>query len=99
MAQIIWSDRSLADLQEIGEFISKDSALYAKLVLEKIINSTTILESHPMIGRKVPEFHNPSLRELIIGNFRLIYKLDKNQNISILTVHHSSRLLRKKHLR
>ncbi|MEI6436552.1 MAG: type II toxin-antitoxin system RelE/ParE family toxin [Bacteroidota bacterium] len=96
MVKIIWSNRSLTDLQEIGDYISKDSVQYARLTLERIIGTAVILETHPLIGRKTPEINDPSVRELIIGSYRLIYKVAKRQNIYVLTVHHSSRLLRKR---
>ena len=37
MVKIIWTNRSLADLQEIGDYISRDSVQYARLTLERII--------------------------------------------------------------
>ena len=41
----------------------------------------------------VPEFEIESLRELIRGNYRIIYQLIDDSKIEILTVHRSSRLL------
>jgi len=46
-----------------------------------------------MIGRMVPEILNPLIRELIVKNYRIIYRLKKT-NIEILTVHEGHRLLR-----
>ena len=96
MVKIIWSDRSLIDLQEIGDYISKDSIQYARLTLERIIGSAVVLETHPLIGRKVPEINDNSIRELIIGSYRLIYKVPNQLQVNILTVHHSARLLKKR---
>ena len=93
MVKIIWTNRSLKDLEDIGEYISKDSYHYAKLTLEKIINSTSIIESNPRIGRKIPELNTDSIREIILGNYRIIYEIYKDRQINILTVHHSARLL------
>ncbi len=56
MVKIIWTKRSLTDLEDIAEYIAKDSVKYAKLTIEKIINQTSILEKQPLIGRIVPEF-------------------------------------------
>jgi toxin ParE1/3/4 len=95
MVKIIWTNRSLTDLQEIGDYISLDSFQYARLTLERILDTASILETNPLIGRKVPEINDASIRELIIGSYRLIYKIEKRTQIFILTVHHSSRLLKK----
>lgn len=47
-----------------------------------------------MMGRIVPEQDNQYLREMIFGNYRIIYELTKDQTkIEILTIHHHSRLL------
>jgi len=43
MVKIIWTQRSLYDLKSIAEYISKDSANYASLTLEKIIDVTKLL--------------------------------------------------------
>ena len=97
MVKIIWTERSLSDLEDIAEFIAKDSEKYAKLTIEKIIDQTSILEKQPLIGRIVPESNDKKIRELIIGNYRIIYE-KKEFSIHILTVHHSKRDLNKRNL-
>jgi mRNA-degrading endonuclease RelE of RelBE toxin-antitoxin system len=47
----------------------------------------------PEIDRIVPEKNEPNLRELIIGNFRIIYQIKSETEIIILIVHYSSRSL------
>jgi toxin ParE1/3/4 len=93
MAQIIWTNHALADLNEIGEYIAKDSGKYAALTVQKIYKKVSFLQTHPKAGRIVPEIDQEYLRELIEGNYRIIHELT-GETISILTVHHSSRQLR-----
>jgi toxin ParE1/3/4 len=93
MVKIIWTGRSLKDLEEIGEYISKDSPKYAKLTLEKLIETANLIESSQLIGRVVPEVNQKDIRELITGNYRIIYQILEKEYAYILTVHHSSRLL------
>lgn len=93
MAKVIWTARSLKDLEEIGEYISRDSASYARLTLEKLIDTTGLLEKNLQIGRIVPEIKQRDIREIITGNYRIIYQTKEKQYAYILTVHHSSRLL------
>ena len=97
MVKIVWTERSLTDLEDIAEYIAKDSAKYAKLTIEEIFNSTLILQKQPLIGRIVPELNDHRFRELIVGNYRIIYEHDKLK-VNILTVHHSKRDLRKRNL-
>jgi toxin ParE1/3/4 len=96
MGKIVWSKRALDDLDIIFEFISSDSSRYAHSTIEKITQSTDIIINQPRVGRVVPEFKEENLRELIVGNYRIIYELVDHNQVVVLTVHHSSRKM--KHL-
>ena len=74
MAEIIWTPYALEDLQSIYDFISLDSVFYAGRFIDKLVNKVDILIEHPKAGKIVPEFENELIRELIEGNYRIIYK-------------------------
>ena len=93
MAKIVWTESALNDLDDIGEYIAKDSVRYAELTVAKLFESPDILETHPLAGKMVPELQNEAIRQLIIGSYRIIYQVDDDLRIEILTVHRSSRLL------
>ena len=93
MVRVRWTDIAVENLADIGEYIEKDSMKYAKIVVKNLFISTNILKRHPRIGRMVPEFNNPSIRELIKGSYRIIYRLIDEKHIDIITVHHSARLM------
>ena len=93
MVQIKWTKLAVEDLKEIHDFISRDSAKYAKIQVIRIKTRTKTLKSLPYSGRTVPEYNDEIFRELIEGNFRIIYKIVSNNLIDILTVHHSARNL------
>jgi len=95
MVKIIWTQRSLTDLKSIGEYISQDSIKYASLTIERLFDVTKYLETNPRIGRMVPEMgRKDKFREIIYGNYRIIYKITSTLTVHILTVHHSSKRLR-----
>jgi toxin ParE1/3/4 len=95
MVKIIWTQRSLTDLKFIAEYISQDSIKYASLTIERLINLTKYLETNSRIGRMVPEMgRKDKFREIIYGNYRIIYKITSTLTVHILTVHHSSKRLR-----
>lgn len=73
MVQISWTFQAVSDLKNIAEFISGDSVKYAKLQILRIRYRTKILSSQVYTGKVVPEFHNQNIRELIEGNYRIIY--------------------------
>ena len=99
MAKIVWSSRALTDLEDIGDYISKDSIKYAKHTLTKILNSATIISTNPLLGRIVPEANDKNIREIFCGNYRVIYQIAENDFISVLTVFHTSRLLTYKNIK
>lgn len=91
MVQINWTQQSISDLKDIAEYISKDSKIYAKLQVIRIKQRSKILYTQIYSGKIVPEINNKHTRELIEGNYRIIYKVVSNLRVDILTVHHSAR--------
>lgn len=98
MVRINWTKLSVEDLKSIAEYISRDSKWYAKIQVQKIKLRTRILKSQSHSGRVVPEIENQNIRELIEGNYRIIYKIVSEDQIDILTVHHSSRDLTRRNI-
>ena len=94
MVKVRWTDFALENLIAIGDYIERDSYVYAQITVNSLYNSVDILEQNPLAGRIVPEFNNRAIRELIRGNYRIVYKLVSEKDIDIITVHHSARLLR-----
>lgn len=95
MVKIIWTKRALTDLEDIAEYIAKDSIRYANITVGGIVQDAERLKDNPLMGRIVPEINDEKFRELIKGNYRTIYKIDEGK-VSILTIHHSSRDLKKR---
>lgn len=96
MVKIVWTEISIADLKEIFDFIANDSERYASITIQNIYNRAQDLISNPLLGRIVPEINEKSIREIIEGNYRVIYRLKIEPQIDILRVFHSARLLKKK---
>lgn len=99
MVRINWTFQARDDLRNIADYISKDSKRYAKLQVVRLKNKTHLLKSHIRIGRIVPEIDIENIRELIEGNYRIIYKIVSEKQIDILTVHHSARDLSKRKIK
>jgi toxin ParE1/3/4 len=90
MEQIKWTKLALHDVDSIHDYIAQDSPHYAQKTIESIFERVKILIANPEAGRLVPEFENKIIRELIVGNYRIVYKIYPKK-ISILRVHHSAR--------
>lgn len=91
MVRIKWLLAAKNDLKEIYDYISLDSKRYAKLQVERIQNKTEILKSQIEIGKIVEELNDPKVREIIEGNYRIIYRIISKSELHILLVHHGAR--------
>ncbi len=99
MALVNWTEQSIEDIEAIANYIALHSPKFASLQVNRFFEKTEILETQSFIGRIVPEVKNKMIREIILGNYRIIYKIVSPARIDILTVHHSSMKLPKKRLR
>jgi addiction module RelE/StbE family toxin len=88
---VVWSPRAVADLEAIQAHIARDSERYAGLVVNRLVGAPTRIAQFPELGRIVPEFGQPSLRELIIRSYRLVYRL-RGELVEVVTVFHAARI-------
>jgi plasmid stabilization system protein ParE len=92
MVKVTWTDQSLDDLDAICLFIARDFLEYAKLFAIRAFEATDRLETFPKSGRVVPEIGREDIREIILGNYRIIYRI-VTEEVEILTVHHGAKPL------
>lgn len=93
MVKIVWTEISRDDLSGIFDYISNDSKKYATITVNKIYNHAQNLIHNPIIGRIVPEFNKKEIREIISGNYRIVYRIVNDYQVDILRIYHSARLL------
>ena len=89
---VSWSENSLQDIEDIAEFISRDSIHHAQRVIDEIFNIVETLQTQPEMGRIVPELNQNNVREHFIYSYRIIYEI-KDEQLHILAVIHGGRLL------
>jgi addiction module RelE/StbE family toxin len=87
-----WTEPAVSDLENIRDYIKKDSEHYAFRFVEKIIEAVEKLVKFPEIGRAVPEAATENIRELIFHNYRIMYRME-TERILILTIMHGAREL------
>ena len=92
MIELVWSPRSLADLEELHSYIAADSSAWADLTVRRLIASVERLRQYPDSGRIVPERQAPDLREVVTGKFRIVYRR-KPAVVEIATVFRGSKEL------
>jgi len=85
---------ALNRLIEIEEFIAQDSPSRAEDFIDYFLEKVSLIPDNHEIGRIVPEISNIAIRELLIKNYRLVYRI-KTTVIEILTVFEGHRLQRR----
>jgi toxin ParE1/3/4 len=88
--RIEWSRAANKDLDNIHRYISADSVFYAAATVAKLARSTKNLAKFPNLGHRVKDVPDESVRELIVLDYRLIYRISSDV-ITIAAVIHASR--------
>lgn len=93
MARVIWAPQALADLEAIGDFIARETPLYAQMLSDGIFEAVERLEIFPHSGREVPEIGDEAMREILYRGYRILYLVsgaEGSEEVKVLTVFHSS---------
>jgi toxin ParE1/3/4 len=91
--RVRWTGRALRDLRSIAAYISKDNPSAARRWVARLRERARKAAPFPYAGRKVPEFDRDDVREVFLGNYRILYRIFPDA-IEILTVFEGHRLLR-----
>jgi toxin ParE1/3/4 len=94
MTQIVWTKKSLRDLEAIEGYVAQHNPVAAKRLVQKIIRRTDRLKLFPKSGGLVEEDELRRYRQVIQGNYRVVYRYDETRNTAVVvTVIHAARLL------
>ncbi len=91
---MIWTAPALLDLEEIAEYIALDDFEAARKLVQIVFSSVERLSKTPNSGRKPPELHRTSYREVIVGSCRVFYRVELKK-VYILYVMRGEHDLRK----
>jgi addiction module RelE/StbE family toxin len=97
MAEVIWSEPALGDLDTIADYIALDNRRAASELVRRVFKHVDQLVTHPLSGPKVPELRGWRYRQISEPPCRIIYRFEKKR-IYILHVVRGEQLLRPKTL-
>jgi len=83
--RVIWPPRAIEDLKTISRFIAVDNPQAARRFAAKLKRRAESLCRFPNRGRMVPEIGREDVREIIEGNYRIVYRVKKDR-LDILTI-------------
>ena len=79
MAQIIWTEPAINDLDEIAEYIAISNLSAARRLVQTVFEKVDRLEQHPKSGRKPTELKPLDYREVVVKPCRIFYKFDSDK--------------------
>jgi toxin ParE1/3/4 len=89
MAEVTWTDQALDDLDAVCLFIARDAPRYAERFADRLFETAQHLATFPRAGRVVSEFGREDVRETIVQNYRVVYRVLPDE-VEILTIHHGA---------
>lgn len=93
MTRLLWSRQAQDDLAAIRAYIAHDSEHYAQVTVDRLIAAADCLIRWPRSGRVVPEVRDDTLREVLVGPYRVVYRVLLDV-VGIVTVVHGAREFR-----
>lgn len=87
-----WTERALADLRAINEYIASDNPVAAERWVGKLIAKVEAAARLPLAGRVVPEKARSDVREVFLRTYRIVYRF-REGSILVLTVFEGHRQL------
>jgi addiction module RelE/StbE family toxin len=91
--EVAWLRDAVSDLEEIGDYIARNSPSYSTVVVKTLYNAAIDLAQFPRMGRRVPEWDDDRYRERIVYSYRLIYRIVSDDRVEVLAYLHGARLL------
>ncbi len=98
MAQVIWTEPALNDLDAVADYISIENPAAAAVLVQRVFGHVDQLEAHPESGSKPPELKRSRYRQIVEPPCRVIYRFD-GEKVFVLHVMRAEQLLRKSLLR
>lgn len=90
MTRLVWTRPAREDLREIRAYIARDSPRYGQATVERLVGAAERLCAYPLSGRVVPELGQPTVREVIAGSYRIVYRVTADE-VQVLAVVHGAR--------
>ncbi len=94
MAEVIWTEPALSDLEAIADYIALDNPVAAAELVGRVLQHVGQLSDHPRSGSTLPELPGWRYRQIIEPPCRAIYRQDRDV-VFILHVIRSVRLLKR----
>jgi toxin ParE1/3/4 len=89
MANVFRAPLAEADLDDLWDYVARDSDSAADALIDTIVEKCRMLANHPEMGERRPELAH-DLRSFVVGNYVVFYRSIKD-GIEVARVLHSAR--------
>ncbi len=93
MAQVIWAEPALNDLDAIADYIALDNPAAASELVRRVFAHVDQLLSHPDSGSKPRELRGGRYRQIVVPPCRIFYRRE-GETVYVLHVMRGERKLR-----
>ena len=93
MAEVIWTEPALADLDSIADYIALENPAAAAALVRRVLAHAEQLAAHPESGSRPPELERSRYRQLVEPPCRVLYRYD-GKRVILLSVMRTEQLLR-----
>ncbi len=92
--KVVWTSVAIEKLDEIERFIAEDNPKRALDFIDTLLEKGELIGLYPDSGRVVPEIAYPEIREVFVGNYRVVYRrtLDRIEILTVFEGHRSIRM-------
>lgn len=85
--QVVWSEPAADDLESAAAHIARDSESYAAAFVSEVLDAAESLCELADRGQIVPEFGDPTIRELLVRPYRIIYHVSNDRVLITAVIH------------
>lgn len=85
--KVVWTNTALGHLTDIYEYIARDSNRYAKRMVDRITARSRQIASFPESAPVVAEYADVTVREVLEGPYRVIYRIQSNEAVVLAVIH------------
>jgi addiction module RelE/StbE family toxin len=87
MTKIEWTRSALSDARNLRDYIARNSEAYADRFVQKIIEAVEKAAAFPLIGRRVPEANDDTIREILYRRYRIVYRVETDRILVLMVIH------------
>lgn len=88
--RVIWAKAARQALDDVIAHVARDSRAAARRVLNQALETAATLAFLAERGRVVPELGDPTVREVFVYSYRLLYEI-RNDTVAVIGFVHGAR--------